>query len=243
MPSPTEHKTVLVRIRAYASRSAGPRPSSRPRFTVGIVFAEDTGCGKGSNLNLMEASVMATKKRADDAADLNRDPITGEPGAHPVGTGVGAAVGGGAAGAALGAAGAAAAAGGAVGAAAGPIGAVVGAVAGGIAGGLAGKDIAELINPTEEDAFWRANYRGRPYVDSGAAYDDYQAAYRYGWESRARHHGRRFDDVEAELRSGWEKTKAKSRLGWEKAKGAVRDAWDRVENALTDRAPQARRPR
>ncbi|MGZ8901027.1 MAG: glycine zipper family protein, partial [Limisphaerales bacterium] len=36
-------------------------------------------------------------------ADANRDPITGAPGAHPVGTGVGA-TGGGAAGAAIGAA-------------------------------------------------------------------------------------------------------------------------------------------
>ena len=37
-----------------------------------------------------------------DYRDANRDPITNEPGAHPVGTGVGAALGGAAAGAAAG---------------------------------------------------------------------------------------------------------------------------------------------
>src|SRR4051794_32509382 len=69
-----------------------------------------------------EDTLMATPKRdIDTGRDSNQDPITGEPGAHPVGVGVGTAAGGAAAGA-LG------------GAAAGPVGAVVGAVAGGLAG-------------------------------------------------------------------------------------------------------------
>ena len=67
--------------------------------------------------------------------DLNEDPITGEPGSHPVGTGLGAA-GGAAAGAALGTA---------VG---GPIGTVVGGIIGAVTGGLAGKDVAENLDPT-----------------------------------------------------------------------------------------------
>lgn len=61
-----------------------------------------------------------------DRNDANRDPITNEPGAHPVGTGLGAAVGGAAAGAATGAFG-------------GPVGAAIGGVVGAVAGGLAGK--------------------------------------------------------------------------------------------------------
>src|SRR5438105_822724 len=48
---------------------------------------------------------MAEPKREHvTSTDANRDPITGEPGAHPVGTGVGTAAGGAAAGAAGGAA-------------------------------------------------------------------------------------------------------------------------------------------
>ena len=65
----------------------------------------------------------------------NRDPITGTPGAHPVGTGVGAAAGGIAAGAAAGSV-------------AGPVGTVVGAAVGAVAGGLAGKGVAEKVDPT-----------------------------------------------------------------------------------------------
>ena len=47
--------------------------------------------------NIKEKRVVETTR----TTDANRDPITGAPGAHPVGTGVGAA-GGGAAGAAIG---------------------------------------------------------------------------------------------------------------------------------------------
>lgn len=83
------------------------------------------------------------KKSNEAYRDANRDPITGEKGSHPVGTGVGA-VAGGAAGAAAGAA-----TGAAVGTAgAGPVGTAVGAAVGAVAGGLVGHGTAEGLNPT-----------------------------------------------------------------------------------------------
>ena len=86
----------------------------------------------------------------DRTHDSNPDPITGEPGAHPVGV-AGGGTGGAAAGAAIG---------GAVG---GPIGALVGGAVGAVAGGLAGKAAGEAVNPTEEDTYWKYNYKTRPY--------------------------------------------------------------------------------
>ena len=67
--------------------------------------------------------------------DANRDPMTGAPGSHPVGTAAGAVAGGLAAGAAAGTV-------------AGPVGTGVGAAVGAVVGGLAGKAIAEQIDPT-----------------------------------------------------------------------------------------------
>jgi hypothetical protein len=163
---------------------------------------------------------MADTRKAvpTNVPDRNPDPITKEPGAHPVGTGIGAA--------------AAGATGAAIGSVAGPVGTAVGAVVGAVAGGLAGKGVAEAINPTAEDAYWRGTYQDRPYYDRTMSYDDYAPAYRYGWESQARYSGRRFDDVENDMSSNWERAKGRSRLTWEKAKAASRDAWDRVERAL-----------
>jgi uncharacterized protein YcfJ len=148
--------------------------------------------------------------------DANRDPITGEPGAHPVGTGVGAA-GGAVTGAAIGTA---------VG---GPVGAVVGAAVGGVAGGLFGKGVAEGMNPTEEDTYWRSNYAKRPYA-ANRSYDDLAPAYQYGYTSASTHAGRRFDDVENDLQHGWEQAKGKSKLTWSDAKHATKDAWYRVSD-------------
>ena len=161
------------------------------------------------------------KVRSNNEPDANLDPLTGEAGAHPVGTGVGAA-GAGAAGAAVG---------GAIG---GPIGAVVGAVVGAVSGGLAGKNVAERVNPTVEDAYWRENYASRPYIESDHNYTDYEPAYRTGYEGYSSHYGQgvTYDQAEPTLRQNYEAQHGGNRLGWEKAKHATRDAWDRAERAL-----------
>lgn len=152
------------------------------------------------------------------------DPITGEPGAHPIGVGVGA-TGGGLTGAAIGAAG-------------GPVGVAVGAVAGAIIGGMAGKDVAESYDPTAEDAYWREHFRSRPYVSPEDRYERFQPAYRYGWESRFEHAGRSFEEVEPELQQRW--TTAAPDLSWDKARYATRDAWNRVE--MTTMRPHGAAP-
>lgn len=188
--------------------------------------------------------------------DANRDPITGEPGAHPVGTGVGAA-GGGATGAAIGTA---------VG---GPIGGAVGAVIGAIAGGFAGKGVAEAIDPTAEDAYWREHHRSQPFARKEHDYDTYAPAYRTGYEGYTRYEpGTRFEDAEPTLRDdyeavirqrpgGTETTAVPSSTGaaagitstgetvpatphhlsWEEAKPAAKAAWERVERGEAVRIP------
>lgn len=170
---------------------------------------------------------MATERRETKEVhvegDANRDPITGTPGSHPVGTGLGAGAVG------------AAAAGAAVGLGAGPVGAAIGAAVGAVAGGLAGKGIAEQIDPTVEYEYWEKTYPTTGYYDETVAYTDMAPAYQYGWESRARYEDRRWEDVESDLEAGWRETKHDSRLGWEKAKRAARDAWDRVETRSEDR--------
>ncbi len=161
-------------------------------------------------------------KRTD--TDNNRDPITGAPGAHPVGTGVGALLGGAAAGAAAGTV-------------VGPVGTVIGAAAGAIVGGLAGKGVAESIDPTREAEHWRDNYRSRPYVAAGSSYEDYGPAYGYGVSGYARHPGRSFDDAESDLARGWGDARGASTLNWDHAKNASRDAWQRVSDTVERATP------
>ena len=146
----------------------------------------------------------------------NRDPLTGEPGSHPIATGVGSA----------GAAAAGAAVGSAVG---GPVGAVVGGAIGAVAGGAAGHAAGEAIDPTVETEYWRQNFSRRPYYERDKTFDDYEPAYRYGWESatHADYRGRRFDDAEHDLERGWDK-KGDAAQSWYEIREATRDAFDRV---------------
>lgn len=153
----------------------------------------------------------------DEARDMNRDPITGAPGSHPVGVGVGGTGG--------------AVAGAAIGSLAGPIGTLIGGAVGAIAGAAAGKGVAERIDPTGEVEYWRGEHVNRAYVDTKYDYDrDYAPAYTYGTEVRSRHMDRPWDQsLEAEVRQGWEQARNGSQLQWEQARDAVRDAFDRSD--------------
>jgi len=159
----------------------------------------------------------------------NPDPITDQPGSHPVETGIGAAVGG-------------AASGMAVGAVAGPVGAAIGAAAGAIAGGLAGKGVGELIDPTTEDNWLRQNFSSRPYVQKGETFENYESAYRYGGQAEAQYRGKSFHDVEHDLSSGWEKMKDKAGMDWDRARHAVKDAYDRTIQLREERLKVSKTP-
>lgn len=143
---------------------------------------------------------------------------------HPVGTGTGALTGATAAGLAGTAMG-------------GPVGGIIGVVLGAFAGGAAGHEIAEELDPTGEDSFWRENYRTRPYAKN-ASYSVYRPAYAYGWTTRRAYLDREFDEMESELKSGWDNFEDNVELKWDQARDAVRDGWNRftqsVENMIDD---------
>lgn len=144
--------------------------------------------------------------------DVHADPITGEPGFHPVGTGVGAASAG--------------TAGAAIGAVVGPAGAMVGAAIGAAIGGVAGHGVAEKIDPTAHELYWQHNHPGQPYATKGG-YNEYSGAYRTGYEGLNIHGpGKDFSDVEGDLKSSYEKTKEEVGLAWEHAKDATKAAYD-----------------
>ncbi len=201
------------------------RPSMAHAFTPHWTTLSMTHSDSTSN---KPRAVRSDADRRDDPK--NRDPISGTPGAHPVGTGVGAAAGG-AIGAGIGAA---------VG---GPVGAIAGGVGGAVLGGLGGKAAAEELDPTLEETYWRDNYKTRPYATVDTPFDVYRPAYRLGWEGWGKRgtDGTRksFEDHEQELRAEWEGMAPKPKLTWDNAKDAVRDAWDRLGDG--DRSDSARR--
>lgn len=158
--------------------------------------------------------MTADPRDPSSAAEHERESASGATGSHPLGTGVGAA-GGALAGAAFGAMG-------------GPPGALVGLIAGAVVGGMSGKIVAEQVNPTAEDAYWRENYDKEHYVEPGRSYDDYGPAYALGWSGRA-NRADAFDAAEPELEREWSTYRGDSGLEWPQARQATRAAWDRAD--------------
>ena len=159
---------------------------------------------------------VITKKVVANEGDLNRDPLTGTPGAHPLGTTAGAtsgAVAGAVAGMAVG----------------GPVGSVIGIAVGAVAGGLAGKNAAEAVNPTAEEQFWRETYIREPYYMKGRTFEYYAPGFRAGWEGRVLHDGRSFEGAEPDLKVSYDIAKSELDPSWHDVRPAARAAWERVE--------------
>lgn len=165
---------------------------------------------------------MTDDKLSDDG-DIESDDEARSNEGHPVATGVGA-LSGGAAGAAVGTA---------VG---GPIGTVVGAVIGAVAGGAGGHAVGEAIDPAAEDAYWREQHYKQPFAKSGS-FDEYQPAYRAGYEGFDRFGAekRSFDEVEPDLQR--EYGKSQTNLPWDKARDATQAAWTRAERGEAVKVP------
>jgi hypothetical protein len=167
----------------------------------------------GAQIIKKQKPVIVMEKYTDPNKASHPDPITKAPGYHPVGTSVGAVAGGAAAGAA-------------VGTVAGPAGTIAGAAVGAVIGGLAGKGVAEKINPSVEDRYWRDNHERQAYA-AGLGYDEFAPAYRVGYEGYGLYgfDGKTYDESEDELRRRYESWNPK--ISWEKARPATRAAWDR----------------
>ena len=211
---------------------------------------------------------MATNKHTDGkdpekAVDVppygsrNPDPVTDQPGSHPVETGIGAILGGVASGLAVGMVG-------------GPVGAVIGGIVGGAAaGGLAGKGVGELVDPTTEDNWLReyhetstrsavgstgsthstgmtgstgsthstgmtgggtsSSHTTSSHTSSGS-YEDYRPAYKYGMTAATdtSYTGKRFEDVESHLKTRYESDKTLASRPYSEVRGAIKDAYDRT---------------
>jgi hypothetical protein len=187
-------------------------------FQTGVQFcyAGAISAAKAKATSFIKEGFMAKTDKETKGKDANRDPISGEPGSHPIGTAIGAAT----LGAAMGAG---------AGSIIGPVGTALGAAGGAVLGGLTGNAIAERLDPTAEEAFWREKYATEPYYQNGLSYDEYAPAYRTGYQGRARYDvDVEFAQVERDLEADYNSSKGKSKLTWERAKPATRAAWDRL---------------
>lgn len=82
----------------------------------------------------------------------------------------------------------------------------------------------------QEDLYWREHYQRQPYYNSNLSYQDYQLAYRTGYEGFVEygHQNQHFDQVEHVLRDQYDMSDTASVLPWQDARHAVFDGWHRA---------------
>ena len=89
-------------------------------------------------------------------------------------------------------------------------------------------DIGTRSDWTTEEAYWRENYRQRPYYVYGSEFDYYVPAYRFGYDATDRYRGRNWKDVEGDLEHDWNGYEHRGQSTWQQMKNAIKDAWDRM---------------
>ena len=68
------------------------------------------------------------------------------------------------------------------------------------------------------------------YAAAGGRYEDYEPAYRWGFENADRYRGRDWAAAESDVRRDWERSNPGS--DWERFKNAVRRGWDRFTSKV-----------
>ncbi len=85
-----------------------------------------------------------------------------------------------------------------------------------------------LPGTSDDDEQYYRKHWSATYVATGARFDDYDPAYRYGHSMAGSdsYRGQSWEQVELELRSNWEHTYPQS--AWDDFKAAVKHGWERV---------------
>jgi hypothetical protein len=97
--------------------------------------------------------------------------------------------------------------------------------------GLSRASLAGNSTVSDDELYWRQNFKRQPFYIDGLKYEDYAPAFRMG-HTRQRE-DTLFEDVERRYGTDWEAFKGSSRLSWFEARHAVRAGWERSAELVT----------
>jgi|GEM_PF-795488 len=92
------------------------------------------------------------------------------------------------------------------------------------------------VDPQKEAAYWREQHSKQPYAKN-SSYEQFEHAYRTGYEAFLKHQGKNFDEVEESVASDYEDAKPDSALPWDTVRPAVSSVWDRMAGIISPRDP------
>jgi len=88
----------------------------------------------------------------------------------------------------------------------------------------------------KEAAYWREQHSKQPYANDGS-YEQFEHAYKTGYNSFFKYPGQNFGDVEDDIALGYEEAKPGAALPWDTVRPAVNAMWDRLGGIISPRDP------
>jgi hypothetical protein len=107
----------------------------------------------------------------------------------------------------------------------GPLGTALGAAAGGFTGAAAGEQIGEAMDHREDLIHLGGTFSEQDYYVSEMEWEDYEPAYRYGFDTYRTHAHLGTTQAKQAMRGDWELYNRHSHLSWNQAWEAVLHAW------------------
>ena len=87
-----------------------------------------------------------------------------------------------------------------------------------------------------EAAYWRRQHSKQPYAKD-YSYDQFEHAYRTGYDAFFNYPGQTFDEVEGSVAADYEQAKPASALPWDTVRPAASAVWDRLGGVIAPRDP------
>jgi hypothetical protein len=92
------------------------------------------------------------------------------------------------------------------------------------------------VDPQKEAAYWREQHSKQPYA-KGGSYEQFEHAYKTGYNSFFKYPGQNFADVEDDVALGYEEAKPGAALPWDTVRPAVNAMCDRLGGIISPRDP------
>ena len=92
------------------------------------------------------------------------------------------------------------------------------------------------VYPQKEADYWREQHPKQPYAKEGS-YEQFEHAYRTGYDTFFRYPGKSFDEVEESVATDYEQAKPASALPWDIACPAVNAVWEKMAGVIGPRDP------
>jgi hypothetical protein len=92
------------------------------------------------------------------------------------------------------------------------------------------------VYPVREAAYWRERHAKQPYAKN-YSYEEFEHAYRTGYDTFFRYPGKSFDEVEESVANEYEQARPASALPWDVARPAVNAVWEKMAGVIGPRDP------